>query len=54
VAFNPFFFCSALSAGIRDALKAPGSDWNRDLNMPKVRICEQEMTINDAKHGKRS
>lgn len=54
MAFNPFFLSSLLSAGIRDALKAPGSDWNRDLNMPNVRICEQEMTTHDDKRRKRS
>lgn len=39
VAFNPFFFGSLFSIGISRALKAPGSDWKRDLSIPKVRIC---------------
>lgn len=41
VAFNPFFLVSFLSVGVKQALKAPGNDWNRDLNMPNVRIWNQ-------------
>lgn len=38
VALNPFFFGSLLSSGIKQPLKAPGSDWKRDLSIPSVRI----------------
>ena len=39
VAFSPFFLvASALSNGIKRALKAPGSESNRDLNNSRVRI----------------
>lgn len=43
VAFNPFFLVfSFFSTGIKHALKAPGSDWNRDLNIPSVRIWKEK------------
>lgn len=38
VAFNPFLFGSFFSSGIKQALKAPGNDWKRDLSIPNVRI----------------
>jgi len=38
VAFNPFFFGSLASSGIKLALKAPGNDSKRDLSIPSVRI----------------
>lgn len=39
VAFSPFFLgWSLFSSGIKQALKAPGKDWNLDLSIPKVRI----------------
>lgn len=43
VAFNPFFLVfSFFSTGIKHALKAPGSDWNRDLSIPSVRIWKEK------------
>lgn len=41
VVHNPFFGVSAFSIGIKQALKAPGNDWKRDLNIPNVRIWNQ-------------
>lgn len=39
VAFSPFLLIFSLfSTGIKFQLNAPGNDWNRDLNIPNVRI----------------
>jgi len=42
VALKPFFFGSLLSPGIKQALKAPGNDWKRDLSIPNVRIWNKQ------------
>lgn len=34
------FFC-VLSEGTKYVLNAPGKDWNRDLSIPRVRICNK-------------
>lgn len=41
---NPLLL--VLSEGTKYALNAPGKDWNRDLSMPRVRICEKSMNMN--------
>lgn len=42
VALNPLFFVSSfLSCGTKQSLKAPGMDWNLDLNIASVRIWSE-------------
>ena len=51
VAFSPFFFVfSFLSTGIKQALKAPGSDSNRDLSITNVRIWEVKQWVECSRH----
>lgn len=41
MAFSPLFLIvSMFSGGIKQSLKAPGNESNRDLNIPNVRICK--------------